>query len=394
MDKTAKEIMTKNVITISPETALMDVILKMNQYDVKEIPITDDKKQLLGMITYYDILDCIKADPNEKIKKMMVTPPTVTPDTVIEEIARVMISSGIEAIPVIENNQIIGIVSDFDIAKVLVDDPRLKDLAIKDVMRPAEHVLKKEEPISSARRMMRYHGIDRIPVVDNEGKSMGIILSLDILRKIMSAPKEGMGRMDAAGEQTSLISMPISAIMRTNTPVLHPDDSIATALEKLMKSSIKGAQVVDDANKVVGMFYRWDLLDKIVERKVEEGIWLNFSGLKLPLDTVDVLKNYLYSEIKRIKRDVPDAQSIDIHVRKLHGASEDKWNYEVNASLLRTSGNREIANQGKSHYGYNLMFTISDAVSKLGEQLEKRSERKSDRKHTMKTRMPGKGRKE
>jgi CBS domain-containing protein/ribosome-associated translation inhibitor RaiA len=377
-DKTAKDIMTKEVVTIGADLPLMDAILKMDQYGIQEVPVVDGKKQLIGMVTYYDILDYIKADPNEKVSKVMVMPPTIALNTPIEEVARQMIASGVEALPVLEDKKVVGIVSEYDIAKVIVTDQKLKGLKIKDVMRPAENVLKKDEFLSAARRMMRYQGLDRIPVVDDDGKSLGLIVSTDILQRLIM-PKQRRGKMDLSGEQTSLLSLPVSALMRTNMPIIRPEDELTTSIEKMIKANIKGVQVVDENEKVVGIVQRWDLLDRIIERRIQEGIWLNFSGLKLPLDTVEVLRNYMLSDIKRIKRIAPDTKSIDFHIKKLHGATEDKWNYQINASLVKNNGNKEAVYEMD---GYNLMFTLSDAVNKLSEQLEKAADKKTDRNRT------------
>jgi len=376
MAKTVKEIMTKKLVTVSYNDDIKNAIAKMDQFDVKELPLVDEHGNLKGMITYYDILDAIKADPNEKVHTIAIMPPTVTLETPIEEVATKMLHSGVEALPVLEGQKIIGIISDYDMVKEIVNYETVRKLKVKDVMRPAENIIKKNEPLSAARRLMRFHGIDRIPVVDEEGRSIGLVISIDILRKFLKAPKEKMGEYDAAGAQSSMFAMPVEAVMRTDIPEIYLEDTVPAALEKLMEVNLKGAQVVDKEGKVVGLFHRWDLLNKISEQKFEDGVWLNFSGLQLKVDTLEVLKNYLASDIKKIKRLAPDAKSIDVHIRKLHGASEDKWNFEVNVSLTKNSGNREIVSKGpQTHYGYNLMFTLSDALNKLSGQLEKKHQK-------------------
>ena len=83
-----------------------------------------------------------------------------------------------------EDGKVVGIISDYDLTKEVVKNPKIKNLKVKEIMRPSEHVLKKDDPISSARRLMRYHGEDRIPVVDAEGKNLGLVISIDILKVI------------------------------------------------------------------------------------------------------------------------------------------------------------------------------------------------------------------
>lgn len=381
MVKLAKDIMTTKLVTLKQSDAIKDAISKIEKYGVKEIPIISDSNELEGMITYYDILDYVKSSPNEKVSVMMIMPPTVSTETSLPEIAKTMIQSGVEALPVVKAGKVVGMISDYDMVKEIIKDAKIKSLKVKDIMHTVNNVILETDPISLARRIMRFNTLDRLPVVDKDNKFLGLVISIDIL-KFMQQPKEHIGRKDyGGGNHTNPLAMPVKSIMRTNIPEIYMDDRVDNAILKLINEELKGAPVLDKEQKVVGRLMRWNILDKIVERKFNEGVWLNFSGLPLELDTVEVLKNYLSSNIKKLKRLAPDTKSIDVHIKKLHGASEDKWNYEVNLSLTKESGNKERASTQKAHYGYNLMFTLSEALNKLIEQMDHKYQKKSDKKY-------------
>jgi predicted transcriptional regulator len=53
--KTAKDVMTKNVITVSSEEKIKDAVQKMEKNGVKELPVMSENK-MLGMITYFDLI--------------------------------------------------------------------------------------------------------------------------------------------------------------------------------------------------------------------------------------------------------------------------------------------------------------------------------------------------
>ena len=381
--KTAKDIMSKNVVTLSPDETIQKVTHTMEKYDVKEIPLVDDKQKMVGLVTYYDILDFIRADPNEKVSGLKFMPPTVEPGTPIEEIASLMLQTAVEAIPVVEKNRIIGIVSDYDILNAMKNDPRLKKLKVKDIMEEEVNLLSKEDTISGARRIMRFKNWDRLPVVDEKGKNLGLVISYDIIKTFLSKPKERMGwGPKGMGNQENPFLMQVSSIMRKHVPEIYFNEDITSAMKKLLDNRLKGAQVLDGENKVVGMVFRKNILDRLVEKKFKDGVWLLFSGFPLKLDTIEALKAYLASEIRTLKRLVPDLASIDVHIKKLHGATEDKWNYEIDVSLTKMSGNKELVTNQKAQYGYNLMFTLQEALDRLIKQLERKTTKMKDKRRS------------
>ena len=185
-----------------------------------------------------------------------------------------------------------------------------------------------------------------------------------------------MGREDRSGISVNPLMMPVKALMRTNIPEIYPKDGVHIALKKIFDAQLKGAPVIDSNRKVIGLFERWRVLDKIVERKFKEGVWLNFSGFPLSVETIELIKEYLSSDIRKMKMICKDLKSIDIHIKKLHGATPEKWNYEVHVHLRKKAGKGEIVTSREPWYGYNLMFTLQDAFSRLLAQLEKKCKKR------------------
>jgi len=371
MEKTAEDIMTKDVVTISPNDEIKKVVINMEKFGFKEIPVVDGKR-LVGLITYYDILDFVKANPDTKVSAVMITPPSATPETSIRDIISLLLKSGIEAIPIVEKEQLKGIVSDFDVILHLLDNPKLNEVEVKEIMRPITNLLKEDDPISTARRIMRYHTIDRLPVVDQKGSCIGIVTSTDILRDFYTLPREKEGRKDVVGEQYSSLQMPIKNYIIKNIPPISPNDKVKDALNKLLEYKMKGSVVLDENKKVLGMFYRWDVLNKILNETQEEGVWLRFSGDPLDYEQIEYLKEYLASDVKRLKQILPDTNEIRIHIKKLHG-TQNKWNYEINVKLVRASGRSESI---KTKYAYVLMYALQDALDKLKEKIDKKYQKR------------------
>jgi CBS domain-containing protein len=369
MARTAKEIMTSKLVTVSPDDTIAKAVAKMDQYDVKELPIVNHNSQLIGMITYYDILDSPRVDADAKVSSLSIMPATAKSDTPVTEIATMMLNTGIEAVPILKDGKVIGIISDFDILRESANDPKLKKLKAKEVMSDPPKQLRGDEPISTARRIMRYNNVDRLPVVTEDGRALGMVLSMDILRAFYRAPTEKMGRRDRAGRSRNPLLTPVKGFMRTDIPEVNMDEPVSSVIKRMLNKKLRGTYVLNHNDRIVGLVSRFDILDRLVGKKFEEGVWLNFSGAPIPYDQVETVKNYISTNVKKLKYYLPALISVDIHIKKIHAATPEKWNYEVNVSLEKGAGPKITA---RARYGYNLMFTVDDVIQRLLKMLERK----------------------
>jgi acetoin utilization protein AcuB len=126
--------MTRKVITITPYDSISDAVRLMKERKIKHIPVVKDEK-LKGIISDRDIREfspskATSLDMYElhyllattKVKELMKTRVfTISPDAPVEEAAMLMYDNNIGSLPAIENNKVVGIISDRDIFRVLVD---------------------------------------------------------------------------------------------------------------------------------------------------------------------------------------------------------------------------------------------------------------------------------
>lgn len=116
MALTAKDIMTKRVVTVSPCTSVEELTELLAGKKISGVPVIDEKKQVVGIATEADVLAHPEAETIEELMTKRVI--SVTPDTPIEEIAKVLAKKKIKRVPVIdEKGKLVGIVSRADIVK-------------------------------------------------------------------------------------------------------------------------------------------------------------------------------------------------------------------------------------------------------------------------------------
>lgn len=128
---TVADVMTKKVVCVSPEQDLLDV---KHIYEKKNfhhhIPVVENDK-LVGIVSLVDFMYNISgaglSDQNKvyttlKVRDIMSANPfTLTADAPLKEVATVLSQGRYRAVPILENEKIVGIVSTADVIKHFLD---------------------------------------------------------------------------------------------------------------------------------------------------------------------------------------------------------------------------------------------------------------------------------
>jgi len=105
---------------------------------------------------------------------------TVTPDSLIADVDRMMTYHGIGGVPVVEDGKVIGIVSRRDLRAMV---SRIGNQPVKSIMTHEPIVAKEGISIDDAFDLMYSRKVERLPVVDSEGILTGIISMQELLEK-------------------------------------------------------------------------------------------------------------------------------------------------------------------------------------------------------------------
>jgi CBS domain-containing protein len=144
----AKDIMTHEVITVTPDRPVSEVAQILMEKRISGVPVLNADRELLGIVCESDIIDQTKKlhiptvvnlmgyiiflesgkKFEKELKKMIglvvgdiMTAPvkTVTPETSVEDIATLMAEGHVHSIPVMEGRSLIGIIGKKDIVHSL-----------------------------------------------------------------------------------------------------------------------------------------------------------------------------------------------------------------------------------------------------------------------------------
>ncbi|MFP3854179.1 MAG: CBS domain-containing protein [Anaerolineales bacterium] len=129
------ERMSKPVITVSPDTSIQEALNRMHANHIRRLPVLNNKGKLLGIITEQDLLHASPSDAtslsiwemkfllskiqiSEVMSKEVVT---VNHDTPVEVAARIMADRKIGGLPVLQNGELTGIITETDLFRIFLE---------------------------------------------------------------------------------------------------------------------------------------------------------------------------------------------------------------------------------------------------------------------------------
>jgi CBS domain-containing protein len=172
----AHQLMTRNVVTVAPETPVIEAARAMLRHHVGGLPVVDTSGRLVGMVTDGDFVrraeigterrrgrwlgrllgrdqiatDFVRAHGRKVADIMTPDPVTVAEDTPLEQVVQVMETNNIKRLPVVDGDRLVGIVcyADFvqaianlaqDIPDPTADDDTLRNQGIVAIEKAALH---------------------------------------------------------------------------------------------------------------------------------------------------------------------------------------------------------------------------------------------------------------
>lgn len=131
--------------TVTPETPLVAAVDLMKDKDIGSVVVIEFGS-IAGMLTFREVIkaiDCNKASLGGGIVRsyMVEKPITVTPDTDVNEIRRIMLEKHARYLPVMNGKLLMGVISFYDVAKAVLEAQSFENKMLKAYIRdwPAEH---------------------------------------------------------------------------------------------------------------------------------------------------------------------------------------------------------------------------------------------------------------
>lgn len=155
-----RDVMVAPVVTVKPSATVQEVAKLFLERKISAAPVLDDKGQLVGIVSEGDLLhrveagterhrswwlerfvendtlaaDYIKAHGRKASDVMTPSVITASPQTPLYEVASLMEKNAIKRVPILENGQLVGIVSRANLLQAVASVRRLLDISPSDKM--------------------------------------------------------------------------------------------------------------------------------------------------------------------------------------------------------------------------------------------------------------------
>jgi len=187
-------IMTKGVVKVGLEDDLSIVLEKMDKFKVGGLPVVSDNNKVLGIITEMDVLSLLieKASNDLKVGDVMVRDVvTIDGSESLKKLAKKMIDCGVCRLPVILDDEVIGVASTMDVVRYLASSEPFRhtvlglveevmSVRVIDIIQPGVVSVDPSTDIRKAYEIMVEEGVDFLIVVI-AGKLRGIVTERDLL---------------------------------------------------------------------------------------------------------------------------------------------------------------------------------------------------------------------
>ena len=136
----------------------------------------------------------------------------------------------------------------------------MKNLLVKDWMTADVLTIAPETTLTDAAALMRQKNIRRLPIVDSDGKLVGIISQTDV----MAAKPSDATTLDIWEINYLLSRLKVEKVMTPQPYTVRPNSTLKDAAQLMYEHKIGGIPVVDEHNVVVGIITESDIFRVLI----------------------------------------------------------------------------------------------------------------------------------
>jgi CBS domain-containing protein len=249
--------------TLNPNDPLAEAIRKVNEFGVGRVIV--GKEKVVGLVTTRDLLELIVQECPEgcpenimkdvlyaPVKNHMVCSPSVAYENDLAlDIINVMVSHDYGSMPVVDKAYAPkGIVTEREFLLLYQDLPKTHKVKSFATSRVAtiDSGVRLEEAVS----LMIRRGFRRLPVVDSEGKVIGIITATDAIK--------AFAKFIEKKNPSFFFGKKVSEVMKSPVLSISPETYVNDAAKELLDKKKGSFMILDENGKVSGIITERDLL--------------------------------------------------------------------------------------------------------------------------------------
>ncbi|MBI4016493.1 MAG: CBS domain-containing protein [Candidatus Aenigmarchaeota archaeon] len=257
----AQDLMITNYPKVDTNDRISAFLGKINKSH-QHWAVVFDKDKYAGMADKKLLMRSRIDIKSMKVKHCSVNSPKLAPEDGLRTLLNKFTTSDLKALPVFQGKKIVGVVCAIDILNELKNT--VKKIKASEVMPKTFIAMNESDQIGKVLNAMTQKKIHHVPIIDEQGKLAGIASLEDILERQLMLPKTRIHLSGASahqghrqtgygiGEKTSIVFLPVSALMTSGCCTCEPTDTLNKVISQILQHKHSSVIVAND-NKPVGI---------------------------------------------------------------------------------------------------------------------------------------------
>lgn len=380
----AEEIMNKEPVTAQNDKSLGSIKNKMEEEEIRAIPVVDSNNGLEGVIGYRDLIRFIQFNPERtKLGKVMHQAPEFDTDESLVELADLRINSGRKLLVHTSGDRLKGVIGDQEFVEAFSDAEEIEDVGTQDIHTSNLINVFEQDSLEEARHIMLDSNISRLPVLDKNGKLTGILHSTDLLQTMVSrqtpdaggtsGSRSGSNEVNIAGgnEKDRMSEIPVNELMQQNAYTADEHKNGDEAIKQMIENDAHEIIFVDDRypDSIVAVK---DFIEFIAELAPGNTVLVSLTGLDVSEEKAAV-HNKIRTQLQgSLGRKLESPQELKLVVKKAEKDGK-KHRYDIDLRLDCEYGLIKIDEEG-----WELLDVVDEALSELNTVVRKKKEKRTE----------------
>jgi CBS domain-containing protein len=216
-DRPVSAIMTRNVTTVTADTPARQVIELLLGHLFKAVPVVDDERHVIGIITEEDLLEKVEMPAHLAV---------------------------------------VGRLEQEDLREILAQIRQEKNA--QHIMSQPVSTVDEDDALGHVAQQMVERNFTRLPVVDAEKRLVGMVSRLDILRAVAG---NGVGEQEQAPAPNP--GRTLGEIMTSGVSSVTINDDLVDVLQQMLKTNTRYVVVLDEQQRAAGVITEGDLVARV-----------------------------------------------------------------------------------------------------------------------------------
>ena len=378
------ETVTEEFVEFAPEARVSKLVGALDDPAVTGVVVRGDEFE--GVVTRRQLATS-HHQPAERVGSLVHHVPRLAPDEDVRKVARLMIESDSQLLPVFEGERLLGVVTADDVLRHVqsfLDAATVAQAATADLVS-----LSPDSTFGDALHTFREHHVTHLPVVE-KGTAVGVLSLYDVAGLTVRAANRSQGGdpSDAAsvgggrsrgggfgareGELDRVLDLPIRDLMTSPVRTIGRNETLAAAVSAMFAAGTSSLIVTADG-RPDGIVTKTDVLDSLT--------WEAGGNRAVQVYGTDLLDDVSHDEVVAMVDKFDDHDSdLTVLDAKIHLHEHDETRRGTPLLLARMRLHTDRGLFVASGEGYGASHAINEARDVLERQLRDRKTRSRSKK--------------